>query len=93
MFTCAIATAYLLLGTSYTSSYAGWSYMVQGGRIIVRRVDAREPSSGLRAGDEIIEFSGRTVTSDGRPLRNFLRLLRLVPLTTSCSFVMDASNA
>jgi serine/threonine protein kinase len=33
MFACSISTAYLLLGTSYTSSFSGWSYRVQDGRV------------------------------------------------------------
>ena len=34
MFVCSVATAYLLLGTSYTSSFSGWFYKVQDGHVL-----------------------------------------------------------
>jgi eukaryotic-like serine/threonine-protein kinase len=72
MFACSISTAYLLLGTSYTSSFSGWGYRVQDGRVFVATIDPRGPAE-LQPADEIIEFNGKDVRK-GAALREFFSL-------------------
>jgi hypothetical protein len=72
MLACSIATAYLLLGTSYASSFSGWSYRVQDGRVYVTTIDPRGPTE-LQPADEIIEFNGKDVRN-GTALREFFSL-------------------
>src|SRR6185295_1979777 len=72
MLACSISTAYLLLGTSYTSSFSGWSYRVQDGRVYVTTIDPRGPTE-LQPGDEIIEFNGNDIRN-GAALREFFSL-------------------
>ncbi len=73
MLVCSISSAVLLLGTSYTSSYSGFVYKLENGRIILSRIDAPELRSRLRVGDQILEFNGRPLTSSGQ-MREFFIL-------------------
>ena len=72
MFACSISTAYLLLGTSYTSSFPAWSYEIRNGHVFVVKVDPRGPAE-LQPTDEIIEFNGKDVRN-GAALREFFSL-------------------
>ena len=73
MLVCSISSAVLLLGTSYTSSYSGFVYKLENGRIILARIDAPELRSRLRVGDQILEFNGRPLTSSSQ-MREFFIL-------------------
>ena len=73
MLVCSISSAVLLLGTSYTSSYSGFVYELENGRIILARIDAPELRSRLRVGDQILEFNGRPLTSSSQ-MREFFIL-------------------
>lgn len=72
MFACSISTAYLLLGTSYTSSFSGWSHEIRDGHVFIVKVDPLGPAE-LLPGDEIVEFNGSDAR-DGVPLRGFFTL-------------------
>src|SRR4030095_11360777 len=73
MFVCSIASAILLLGTSYTSSYSGFVYKTEDYRVIVSQGGAPEVASTLRVRDQILEFNGKQVTGSA-VLRDFFVL-------------------
>ncbi len=70
MLACSISTAYLLLTTPYTSSVAGFFYKTENGHVVVTTVAPGQ--TGLRVGDEIVEFNRQRLTSTSQLRRFFV---------------------
>ena len=73
MLACSLASAYLLLGSSFTSSHPGFSFRFQDGRIIVTGVYGQRDIEPLQPGDEIVEFNGQPV-GGAQSMADFVQL-------------------